>query len=288
MGIREHLGEKVAEKEVKLSDLSMDIAEKKHGFDFEEIITDKNKKRLMNFVRAGLRQGIGRYRQDIVHLNILYPEDVGDILFEDEQVRKNLISLYKKTKSRADMSRCLDIAVSFRKLFPEYSNELELGNDDFEYLQTTIGYKMPERLVNSVFTEIFQARILFPNRFDEINLDDIVWSKKVEYLDGYKKSGHWDSFVTSAAEMKIVFGERFKDYEISKKDWEGMFAYAGSLRKEERDFLVDHTFLEYLANLKILLADRVVIEKDKFEVVMPGKEEDFKQEKKPRPERKTF
>ena len=117
---------------------------------------------------------------------------------------------------------------------------------------------------------------------DEVDLVEEDWKEMLDNLDNLRINGLWNDFVENAVTARTVY-DKFEDYEIRDEDWKGMFDFIDIARDNN-----DYTFLEYLVQLKMLLAEKVVIKEDKFEVVMPKRKEEFKAEKKPRPERKTF
>ncbi len=288
MGIRKHF-EKSGDGDLKLQDMTIEAEEREEVFDWEKLegeITERDKARLVDYLTRYMLWDASKSLVDLSNFKILFPDQMDQFKI-DGWARSEIARDIKKGSDRI-FSFQLDRG--FKILFPEDSGDLDLNNEVFEDLRSNLEGNLADGRMELIYQAAFDLRILFPERFLEIDLeqDRHWWYHEVvrDGLDESRQNGKWKRFVNDASRYRIVFEPEYGEYKISEGDWKAMFDYINKMRKDS-----DDDFLRYLAGLKILLAERLVIEKNDFEVIMPKTPKEkgsFKQVKKERPERKNF
>lgn len=240
-----------------------------------------------------------------------------DISNEDWQKwRDEFVGSMRKAEHIGDKTNCLDSAVPLKILFPERSEELEIGEDTWRMLseiydtETRVEhtsdslFKMkilfPEKFkdikfnspfdkikwdsmagelnrkredvlkesyLTNPFTELaMKLKIIFPEKTNELGLDDDVAEKLKECIKGERDRNSWYNFLINASNFKILYPEKANEINLDADFWEkAKHALHTDCQGMNPSF--------FAACLKILVADRVEITDEGLKFVMPEKKE---------------
>ena len=295
MGIRKHF-EKKGEGDLKLSDLSLEQEEtEKLKFDSETEITESDWQKM--------KQELEEYRENNGWhgflnigscLKILCPDKLDELNINDQE-RQKIKQLLEKFRK---------VGLEDKPRGPFYRK------DDWR---------------NFAFFASC-AKIIQPDKFDKLDIDDQDWQKMKHALEDYKKSA-WSDFIHLATSMKILQPDKFDELNINDQDWQKMkqeleecrennrwggFAWLAmhlrilqpnkfadvriskqawwEMRQElEKYWKVNNwsSFSQQAKYMKIMTADEVKVTDQGLKITMLPPGS-FKTPKKPRPERKNF
>jgi len=279
MGIREHLSKQADEKDLKLSDLTIEVESGESSSDWERLeqeITEEDRQRLVAYVKEQECR-IDDYISALSKYKRLFPDDMDE--FELDK------------KMRSDMWRCVEVrdetykstAACFKVLSPKLFAESDYKKRNYYELQREVDRAKREMDFDSTVLAAKRIRILFPDKLDQIDLDDHEQEQIGLNITAAEKKQNWQEYVGKLVAYRLVFEPKYGKIELDKERLKTLFDYVDEMRKRD-----DGDFLKYLVMLKMILADRIVIENNRFELVMPEKKVDLKEKSKERPVRKKF
>ncbi len=284
MGIREHF-EKKGEGDLKLQDLGLDIEESEElFFDVDREVTEDDKKRMVEQLTK-MVDGVywGEHKDSggifeinlraAVHLAIVSSDALKDFKERDYFWSNGRIFM-ENSLEREDVSGFLEVASCLRILFPKGFSKLDLHGRDVMEMHGDWSIKA-----------IYDFLIAFPDDRDyflESLNQDYVFDNGMKEIKKLRDK-NWRDFAVSLSRLRIIFPERFDEIDLNNRDWQGM--------KEELEISRDREsalrFFRLAGYMKILAAEKVEITDKGLEITM-SEGEDFRQEKKSRPERRQF
>lgn len=307
MGIREYFEKQSKEKDLKLQDLELEIEGRKKKelkFDVEKELTGEDWRRMEEELRLVENElefnvdSIGRYLELAMNMKILFPERFEEIQLDWQMIKGKVGEHLNDFKRRGEEDYWGELPyfmVYLKVLFPDKVAELEFDKK-WDGLKQNLEKNRNSEKWYMFGVHAMQLKILYPNKnkTKELELDSSVWEKIKEEMDSNRSDKNWRAFIQMVEVLKILFSEKFKEIGLTDNDWLEM---KKEVRRDPIIFLFPRGtgqdrpawIAETAASLKIAAADEVVIEDDKFEVVMDaGDEKGFKQMKKERPVRKNF
>ena len=282
MGIREHFTEQ-EEKEAKLSDFSLDVEGKKEPFfDVEKEITDENWENMVESLLQLLEQSnYSRFLRMALHMKVVRPDRFMEIKFE-ERAMDGLREWFEQSRPNleiGDKTTLLHYMACFKLVF----TDLELRFDEQAFFQDFLDAvkREGENSAKQFCSRASDLKIVFPSGFDELNF--LTEQDKRNILDEVENTQ--DQFsrfllidIMFLAQAKVLFGE----LEIDPR-YMSLWIEALDFYKKRKMW---DSFVYIAFCLKILLTDRINVTENMLKFIKPKK--DFKAERKPRPERKSF
>ena len=288
MGIRKHFEKKPTDEDLKLQDLSFedDRKEKRPLFDPEEEISNEVRQSLFNELERERRfPSWTLVLRDAARLKIVFPERTEELKLDKttlesiKSVLPNQTELFEKHFDGGSA-----------KSYIEYMSDLRLCYPEEEYIADK---DVKRRLVRAIRTFTYvpgilaqigaDLRIWTRKSAEELGMSDSKWNDLKEMLEKNRTESQWYDFLKLAANLKILHPERYDELKVDLEAWKNMKELLERFIKTKHWFVV----LEIAFYLKVLAAEKINFTDQGMELVME-KSEDFKQTKKPRPERKNF
>ncbi|MDO8618637.1 MAG: hypothetical protein Q7R49_01690 [Candidatus Daviesbacteria bacterium] len=127
--------------------------------------------------------------------------------------------------------------------------------------------------------------ILFPNRRNELYIDENLIVKRLAAVMSYKEKKQWETFAGGAANLRLLVPQSFARIGINEADWAGMRAQFDKLRQDPTKRL---TFAYFARHLKILAAKEVKVTDKGLELTMPEPTQALTTSTPPMPETRKF
>jgi len=272
MGIREHFKER-SDEDVKIQDLKLEISESQGPrFDPETEISDEQwdvMKKALESIRSG--GDWHRYADMVSDVVLLFPDRIDQLNLSNE-VFDGLVETLDSTTG----SQILESLLALKILFPNRFDEVLIGDVEWDKIDDSIA------LSASVGDQAFGSsyfKIVFPDRVEKLDLTNEFCDRIIEAIDKMKEEKSFNSLSYFLKYIRILFPDRFEKMSLDDRTWNTMKRQAESRRTIK-------TYVADLLNLKILAAEEIKITDKGIEMIV--EKSDFKQEKKPRPERKKF
>lgn len=131
-------------------------------------------------------------------------------------------------------------------------------------------------------------KILYPEKFDQINLDNSSLREVLNDLGNYPL-GH---AIHIAARLRLISEEAFSNIRIDNNDWQSMKSHLGTLKSSahERQDIINsaYQFFNEALNMKILAEPFVQITQNGLEFGKPVKPINLQPTTPPLPETRKF
>ena len=147
-------------------------------------------------------------------------------------------------------------AVQLKYMFPEITPHLDLDNEAFENFKKEWEEDIRKKNWPSACKLAMEFKILFPDRFPELEMD-IYWKNiKEEFIK--EVTGHYfeypmsDNSADLAKSMKIVYPEKMNKFLKDEKIYQRMKKRLEDLREKSI-----YQFINQAADMKILFPDKI-------------------------------
>jgi len=282
MGIRKYFEEMKGEKEaMKLSDLSMDVKEDRERlkFDVDEFFDRGDWQKELERLDILLKEDdLDNYFIELHNLILISRDKVADLLTDDlADKMQDLIEAGVLKSGIYNDAFVMSFSSRFKNIFPKQSSEFDFEQYWDEFVNVVREYEGK----GNFFCEACNLKILFPTKFVQLEFDQEILQKARDSASSEKDAGIW-MFAYYMSRMRIAFPEMYEEVGISSDDWQAMKERIALYKREG----YGNMFL-MAASMKILAAEEVRVGDNGLELIMK-KEGDFKQVKKPRPERLEF
>jgi len=281
MGIKEHF-EKNPEGDLKLQEITVDLGEtERELFDVDKQVTVKEwtdvAKDLGDYAKK--KSGFQDYAGLATQIKIVSRDHFDELVEVPARVFRYLKKSTESHIRGGNWVRVMKLVWWMKNIVPEKMNEFD-SSVIADGMKGQLEQYREEKKWQPYAVMAMYFRLLFPERVDGIDLGDEVLQNVKADLDEVADDA--DAFVLRAAAYKIAFGQRAEDLKLDE-NFEKMVK--GLLDRRRRTSSTKR-FFEGVANIKIIMADEVVVTDDGLKLVK--KKPDLKQEKVPRPERKKF
>lgn len=244
-----------------------DITKKQQADMFEKVQGLKENDKLFDY---------DTYFNTAEHIKLIFPDRVGELRLDNEAWQR----LKEQVVSDTSAESVTHIApanwdkphfstrglVQAKILFPEKFSELGINQPK----ENEIVNKIIERLTTSSFGDdqverwrnfaqnAFDAKLLFPHRVGEFELNDNTFSEIKYSLERLKETERWEEFAQTAACLKFLFPERFDEIVMDEDTWDNL-----------RDLLKTEDFASYAAlYLTILAAKKIDLNDKGLEIII--------------------
>ena len=287
MGIRKHFEQQKEQEDLKLSEIGFEVTESKQPhFDPERDITESDWQSLLEILERYTMYTSADVGYEFAKLaSAMKVIDSQKEIIIDREAWERLMKKVPVTISA--------LAVNMKILDPERFNKSDLQDPSFQKdMQELEGQRTPHTSWRLFAVKAVNIMILWPEKASELNIGQVEWQGMHAKLEEYRQKKEWKKFAIQAKNMKILDPKEFEGVRISKLDWEEMLNQLNQFRRDgfRRDSIGTdgwHHFAELASALTILAAGKVEVTDNGLEISMQ-KAEDFKQQKKPRPERRAF
>jgi len=114
-------------------------------------------------------------------------------------------------------------ALNLEIITPGVVRELALNNVDWQRMKVKLDLVREAKNPSAFAEEATAMKILFPERSNELNLDEEIWTMLNDHLNKvYRKGNHWYDFSHLAVEMLILFPHRAVELNLNKEAWKGI------------------------------------------------------------------
>ena len=160
----------------------------------------------------------------------------------------------------------------------KFDPETEISKTDWQEMKGQLKSDRRNKNWQNFAYQAMSLKILFPDRVSELDLDDSALQGMKDALESDRQAIDWWD---QAMRLKILFPDKTAELGLDSA-WQGMKDQLVSYRQRNNWY----GFADQAMSLNILAADEVKVTDQGLELIM--RKEDFKQTKKPRPERKDF
>jgi len=278
MGIKEHFKEH-PDEDIKIHDFSVEAEEvEKLKFDAESEISGEVWRKLKDSLERCRENSWIGFDEKAFALKILFPDRASELGLNDDAWQGMNTKLEKEREN--NHLNFVEQAMRLKILFPERISELDLDSVQQIIEDELIIWRHSDREV--VIILALSSKIIFPEKTLEFDFDDEDWREIKEKLEDYRDNEQWLLFAQQAMRLKILFPERISELGLDDKTWKIMKDLLKNYCKDKRWGSITNLAMY----LKVLAADEVKVTDQGLELVM--RKQDFKQERKPRPERREF
>ncbi len=204
--------------------------------------------------------------------------NIRDLVIQDPEIKPSVTFDPEREISFADWNHLKKMAMDQKRsgwtafgemafdlvlLFPERRKELINEESDWQSFKERVNQIKGKRLSLALYSELARARILFPDKWDEMSMEAIalrehVSKKMQEYWPG---SSQYSSVLV---EIKLLDSELFEQVRPSERSWDGM----GGFLEECKDPTSQKRFSTQAAEMRVIdpdLFQTMVIDQDTWQ-----------------------
>ena len=221
----------------------------------------------------------------ISHLKLLSPDRFSEIEFDETRILQDLQKQIDHPKGTHKQDKLFTSALYIRIAFPNKTLEIGFGGENWDKLETLIQNSSVDHKTgrNNLLKRFLAAKVLFPERFARLNIDEDIWQGLSLLLEDPLRKKDWILYDERAMKLRIIFPERIHAFEL-QKNWHLALGKLKQLRLNES--WVGYLVLAYA--LKLLAAEEIKITDQGLEVIMQREKPEFKEETPPIPQTRKF
>lgn len=207
-------------------------------------------------------------RINIKDLTIEEPEKLADLPFDPEKdifaedwedMKSGFLKNMREAEHGVNRLHHLNRAIELKTLFPERSDELNLGPEIQKELEQLYDVESRAEYTSEALEKL---KVLFPGKFKEIiskkgdpDWNEFKWEKMKEYLEEHRTgtSFSWHDIAGLAVTLKMIHPERISELNLNDEFVEKI-KKSMSMDMEENDM---YSFLSDASNFRILFPERV-------------------------------
>ena len=291
MGIRKHFEQGPSNEDLKLQDLSLEQDKEIFFIDLDTELTDQDWENIdQHLTDLRVKKKWIPFIDSACMTKFITPPDKDFQLDLDESELKELEENITEELEREDYDVFFGLSMAFPELIERFQLREKFGDKIWEsyrheFSEAINASATNPKLWSDVARVTIKIKASFPEKFKSLELPPDLF----ENIKKHAQQALQDKDILNLKEelisIKILFPSQGTDLFRNQQIWKLLNADFQETKKDKKENM--YALIGDCVGLKILLAERVEFTRNGLNTV--GKiQQDFKSEKKPRPERKNF